>query len=211
MFLYDFWNAPFGVRIEHTHRLYGAAVGLATLVLAGWFLAFERRAWMKGLGVLAVVAVIVQGVLGGTRVTRSRRCWRPFTAVMGQAFFGLHGRPVRLDRTELAASRTDASPTPISLRPRALLILGLVAAQIALGSWLRHYGSRAALVGHAALGAGRLGPRLALFLAGRAAAGELEHRSFRRRGRRPRRRLFKLFLVSWRCFTCYHLTGFPGR
>ena len=27
MFLYDFWNAPFGVRIEHTHRLYGAAVG----------------------------------------------------------------------------------------------------------------------------------------------------------------------------------------
>ena len=25
MFLYDFWNAPFGVRVEHTHRLYGAA------------------------------------------------------------------------------------------------------------------------------------------------------------------------------------------
>ena len=57
MFLYDFWNAPFGVRIEHTHRLYGAPVGLATLLLAGWFLVFERRRWMKGLGVLAVVAV----------------------------------------------------------------------------------------------------------------------------------------------------------
>ncbi len=27
MFLYDFWNAPFGVRIEHTHRLYGAPGG----------------------------------------------------------------------------------------------------------------------------------------------------------------------------------------
>src|SRR5580704_9052009 len=66
MFLYDFWNAPFGVRMEHTHRLYGAAVGLATLVLAGWFLAFERRGWMKGLGILALMAVIVQGVLGGT-------------------------------------------------------------------------------------------------------------------------------------------------
>ena len=36
MFLYDFWNAPFGVRVEHTHRLYGAAVGLATIVLAVW-------------------------------------------------------------------------------------------------------------------------------------------------------------------------------
>ena len=30
MFLYDFWNAAWGVFIEHAHRLYGAAVGLAT-------------------------------------------------------------------------------------------------------------------------------------------------------------------------------------
>src|SRR3954466_14581961 len=71
MFLYDFWNAPFGVRVEHSHRLYGAAVGLSTLVLAGWFLAAERRRSMKWLGVLAVLAVIGQGVLGGTRVTRN--------------------------------------------------------------------------------------------------------------------------------------------
>src|SRR6266404_4459494 len=69
MFLYDFWNAPFGVRIEHAHRLYGAAVGCFTILLAAWFLVFERRRWIKGLGVLAVVAVIIQGVLGGTRVT----------------------------------------------------------------------------------------------------------------------------------------------
>ena len=47
MFVYDFWNAPFGVRIEHLHRLYGAGVGVATIVLAGWFLAFERRRWLK--------------------------------------------------------------------------------------------------------------------------------------------------------------------
>ena len=50
MFLYNFWNAPFGVRVEHTHRLYGAAVGLATIVLAGWLSCFERRRWMKALG-----------------------------------------------------------------------------------------------------------------------------------------------------------------
>ncbi len=30
MFLYDFWNAAWGVFVEHSHRLYGAAVGLAT-------------------------------------------------------------------------------------------------------------------------------------------------------------------------------------
>ncbi len=43
MFLYDFWNAPFGVRVEHTHRLYGAAVGLATVVPGGLVLAVRAR------------------------------------------------------------------------------------------------------------------------------------------------------------------------
>src|SRR6185437_16599598 len=47
MFLYDFWNAPFGVRVEHTHRLYGAAVGLATIALMVWFLVADRRTMMK--------------------------------------------------------------------------------------------------------------------------------------------------------------------
>src|SRR3954449_7072005 len=61
MFLYDFWNAPFGVQVEHTHRLYGAAVGLATVGLMAWFLAFEPRRWMKILGVVALVTVIIQG------------------------------------------------------------------------------------------------------------------------------------------------------
>ena len=50
MFLYDFWNAPFGVRLEHAHRLYGAAVGLATVVLAAWLLVADRRRFMKALG-----------------------------------------------------------------------------------------------------------------------------------------------------------------
>ena len=31
MFLFRFWEAAWGVFIEHGHRLYGAAVGLATI------------------------------------------------------------------------------------------------------------------------------------------------------------------------------------
>src|SRR6188472_2449992 len=57
MFLYRFWNDPFGVRLEHAHRLYGAAVGLATVALMVWFLAAERRSLMKVLGVVAFLAV----------------------------------------------------------------------------------------------------------------------------------------------------------
>src|SRR5262245_17887745 len=89
MFLYDFWNAPFGVWIGHLHRLRGAAVGLCTIVLACWCLAFGPRRWLKRLGLVAVPAVIFQGVLGWKRVT-----WvsTPLAAVhgcTGQAFFGL--------------------------------------------------------------------------------------------------------------------------
>jgi heme a synthase len=163
MFLYDFWNAPFGVRIEHTHRLYGAAVGIATLLLAGWFLVFERRPWMKGLGVLALVTVIVQGVLGGTRVTQVSTVLAAIHGVMGQAFFGLMvvlcvltGRGWR--------EQTRRTADVDHLRPRALLLLGMVAAQIALGSWLRHYGTRAALVAHAVLAVAVWAHALLLFL-----------------------------------------------
>ena len=148
MFLYDFWNAPFGVRVEHTHRLYGAAVGMATLLLAGWFLVLERRRWMKWLGVLAVVAVIVQGVLGGTRVTQVSTLLAAVHGVVGQAFFGLMvalcvftGRGWR----EKVGRAVDVN----RLRPRACSLLFLVVAQIALGSWLRHYGSLPALAVHA--------------------------------------------------------------
>jgi len=151
MFLYDFWSAPFGVRIEHAHRLYGAAVGLFTILLAAWFLLFERRPWMKGLGVLAVVAVIIQGVLGGTRVTEVSTFLAAVHGCMGQAFFGLMvalwvltGR-VWQDATE---PQIDAD----HLRRRAAVVLALVLVQLLLGSWLRHYGTTAALGAHAVFG-----------------------------------------------------------
>ena len=50
---------------------------------------FEPRRWMKGLGVVALVAVIVQGVLGGTRVTQVSTFLAAVHGCTGQAFFGL--------------------------------------------------------------------------------------------------------------------------
>ncbi len=66
MFRYDFWNAPFGVRLEHSHRLLrgGGRRWRRSCWLLG-LLAVEPRRWLKGLGVLALAAVIGQGVLGG--------------------------------------------------------------------------------------------------------------------------------------------------
>src|SRR5947207_1326298 len=49
MFLYRFWEAAWGVFIEHGHRLYGAAVGVATIVLLICFLAAQGRWGLKAL------------------------------------------------------------------------------------------------------------------------------------------------------------------
>ena len=149
MFLYDFWNAPFGVRVEHTHRLYGAAVGLATMGLTAWFLAFEPRRFMKILGVLALLAVIVQGILGGTRVTQVSTFLAAVHGCTAQAFFGL------MVALCVLTGRDWQNPGPLApdvgrLRRLGTVMLALVYAQIVLGAWFRHYGDLLALVLHAA-------------------------------------------------------------
>ena len=152
MFLYDFWSAPFGVRVEHVHRLYGAAVGVATIVLMACLLGFDRRRWMKVLGVVALAAVIGQGVLGGVRVLRNSTAMAAVHGCTGQAFFGLliavcvfTGR----DWNHAAGRIAD----PARLRARCLLALGLVYGQILVGSWLRHFGTPAALWSHSGVAA----------------------------------------------------------
>jgi cytochrome c oxidase assembly protein subunit 15 len=57
-----------GILYEHGHRLYAAGVGLLTIVLATWLWKSESRQWVRMLGILAVAAVIGQGILGGLTV-----------------------------------------------------------------------------------------------------------------------------------------------
>ena len=164
MFLYDFWNAPFGVRVEHTHRLYGAAVGLATVFLTVWFLAFERRRFMKVLGVVALVAVIVQGVLGGTRVTQVSTLLAAVHGCLGQAFFGLMvALCVLTGRVWNGAGAPR--PDPGRLRPQAAAMLVLVYGQIVAGAWFRHYRTVPSLAVHGLLAFAVLGHALALAVA----------------------------------------------
>jgi cytochrome c oxidase assembly protein subunit 15 len=152
MFLYDFWNAPFGVQVEHTHRLYGAAVGLATIALALWFFAFEPRPWMKVLGVVALAAVIVQGILGGTRVTQVSTFLAAVHGCTAQAFFGLMvALCVLTGRDWLEESKP--APDAHHFRFKTLFMLGLVYAQIVVGAWMRHYGGLSALGLHYLVGA----------------------------------------------------------
>jgi cytochrome c oxidase assembly protein subunit 15 len=150
MFLYRFWEAAWGVFIEHGHRLYGAAVGLATIVLAVWFLAAERRWWLKALGVLALLAVIGQGVLGGYRVRLNSTTLAAVHGCTAQAFFALMVVLCVLTGRDWAGP-VERVPDRDHVRRRAAVTLALVAAQVVVGAWLRHFGTSASLWLHALL------------------------------------------------------------
>lgn len=69
MFLYPLSRMTGGIYFEHAHRLFGALVGLTTVVLAVVTWRRDDRTWVRRLAVIAVAVVILQGVLGGLRVT----------------------------------------------------------------------------------------------------------------------------------------------
>src|ERR1043166_70808 len=53
---------------EHGHRMVATTVGLLTIGLLIYVRFKERRQWVRRLGVFALLAVIVQGLLGGLTV-----------------------------------------------------------------------------------------------------------------------------------------------
>ncbi len=101
MFLYPLSKMTGDIFFEHAHRLFGSLVGLTTLVLFLRLAVTERRVGVRGVAAAALVLVVVQGVLGGLRVTghfttsTSPDVVRPnlglavVHGVVGQLFFAL--------------------------------------------------------------------------------------------------------------------------
>jgi cytochrome c oxidase assembly protein subunit 15 len=89
MFLFPISKWVGGILFEHTHRLMGSLVGFLTITLAVWVWLGDDRPWLRNLGVIAVVGVILQGILGGLRVTMMKDQIGIFHACVAQAFLGL--------------------------------------------------------------------------------------------------------------------------
>src|SRR5712675_1305067 len=89
MFLFPVSKWVGGILFEHTHRLMGSLVGFLTIILAVWLWVREDRPWVRNLGAIAVFGVILQGVLGGLRVTMMKDEIGIFHACIARAFLGL--------------------------------------------------------------------------------------------------------------------------
>jgi len=177
MFLFPLSRWVGGIYYEHAHRLIASGVGLMTIILAVvlWF--GETRKWVRVLGYVAVVAVIVQGVLGGLRVTLIKDELGIFHGMLAQAFIAL---------LVVIAVATGKSFVTGAFRGRwqapplwrwALALTVLVYLQLAVGATMRH--AHAGLsIQDFPLAYGQLWPmvngeQLAAINAGRIASGEV--------------------------------------
>jgi cytochrome c oxidase assembly protein subunit 15 len=142
MFLYPPSQMTGGVLYEHSHRLLGSLVGLLTVALAAVIFITERRPWLRALGVLVVVAVIIQGVLGGLRVVLLAHVLAMVHGAIAPAFLAL------LAGIAVFCSPAWQAPVPRAaeaLRPlRWYAVATMLAAylQIVFGVILTHTGRR---------------------------------------------------------------------
>ena len=143
MFLYPLSEMVGGILYEHSHRLMGSLVGILTIGLLVLILARDPRKWLKWLGLAALIAVIVQGVLGGLRVTQINRNFAIVHACLAQAFFALLcGIAWFTSRDWRQDIRTTTGETARKLRRLSLITTCLIYIQLIFGAILRHTGSR---------------------------------------------------------------------
>ena len=149
----SFAGSARGLQIEYSHRLAGFTVGTCAIVLVAGLWLLEPRRWVRWAGMLALLLVCMQGLLGIFRVNLDR--W------LGGDLALFHGCVAQIVIASLIAvalftSRgwvNDRADVPVSpaLRRWSLLTAALIYGQLVLGGVLRHkafmLGSRLHLLG----------------------------------------------------------------
>jgi cytochrome c oxidase assembly protein subunit 15 len=139
MFLFPVSKWIGGVLFEHTHRLVASTVGFLTILLAIWLWRVEDRQTVKTLGLLAVAGVILQGILGGLRVTMLKDQIGIFHACLAQAFLGLIVMIAIMTTNFWRSLSANIDALKFwTIKTIAVAITIAIYAQLALGATMRH-------------------------------------------------------------------------
>ena len=147
MFLYPLSEMVGGILYEHSHRLMGSLVGLLTIILLVMLLVRDSRRWIKWLGVVALIGVSVQGILGGLRVTELNLNFAIVHACLAQAFFALLCGICWFTSRDWIENQNQPESTVDTvsakkLRRLSLITTCLIYVQLIFGAILRHTGNR---------------------------------------------------------------------
>ena len=129
-----------GIFYEHGHRIVASLVGLLTVILAVWAWRKDVRTWVGVLGLAALAAVIVEGLLGGLAVLFLLPTSVSVThACLAQTFFCLIVvLAIVTSRSWMTpgSALTEAARVPV--RWVAVFAAGVVYLQLVLGALVRH-------------------------------------------------------------------------
>jgi cytochrome c oxidase assembly protein subunit 15 len=135
MFLFPWQDWVGGIFYEHSHRLVASGVGVLITILA-IALCFQERVWLRWMGCVVPVFVLLEGTIGGLRVVLSEDQLGILHGCLAQLLF------VSVSLIALFTSRwwidSSSGLTPAKWTGRALLITGLIFCQLLLGATMRH-------------------------------------------------------------------------
>lgn len=218
MFLYPLSRMTGGIYYEHVHRLLGSLVGLVTLVLAVHLWRTDDRRWLRNLSLGALVLVIVQGLLGGLRVTghltlsddpgvtRPNLWLAVVHGITGQVFFGTMVAIAAFSTRRWREATATVADGAVLDRRLALWLLAALLVQLSLGSLLRH--TNAALHAHITVAVLVLG--LGITLASRLILRRREIPELRRLGHGLLHGLVLQFVLGFAALLVRNLTAPDG-
>lgn len=139
MFLFPFDKWVGGIFYEHSHRLLASWLGLMTTVLALWIWWKDSRKWLHWVGVAAFLLVVVQGILGGLRVSWNIDNLGIPHGAIGQIFLVLTcAMAIFTSRWWVNAANSRPAPVPRGLRSHVLWLTILIFVQLIIAATIRH-------------------------------------------------------------------------
>ena len=140
MFLvpFDQWLGKFGVFEEHFHRLMASFVGFLTIGLAIWLWVKEARKWVRLLGISALILVVIQGLLGGLRVTEINQNLGLIHGATAQLFLILVCAIALVTSAWWQRVKVSDRAGLVPLKGILVAVICLVFVQLLLGATMRH-------------------------------------------------------------------------
>jgi cytochrome c oxidase assembly protein subunit 15 len=146
MFSFPLSNMVGGIFYEHGHRLIASTVGVLTIGLVLFLWQVDPRSWMRRLGLVALAAVVLQGVLGGLTVLFFLPA--PISighAALAQLFFCLTVSIALFTSSGWLNTGTTSAVDDDRLRRWTTTLTVAIYAQILIGATMRHLGAGLAI------------------------------------------------------------------
>lgn len=141
-----------GIRFEHTHRVIAGVVGLLTAALAVFAWRADARRWVRFLSLGALLAVVLQAVLGGlTVIYLLPDAVSVSHACLAQTFFCVVLALALFTSGEWKTAARINSPEGPALKRLLVFTTSLVYLQLVAGAVVRHTHGAHGLTAHLAL------------------------------------------------------------